>query len=57
MTDRDCSNCCFAEKCRIENGCDDYYPANDDGYAVPEILESERMEYYNAWIQYISEYN
>lgn len=57
MTDRDCSNCCFAEKCRIENGCDDYYPVSDDEYFALEILESERMEYYNAWIQYVSEYN
>lgn len=57
MTERDCSNCYFAEKCRIENGCDDYYPVNDDGHAEHEMIESERVEYYNAWIQYIYEYN
>lgn len=57
MANRDCSNCCFAGKCRFENGCEDYYPANDDSYATLEMQEAERAEYYNAWIQYVSEYN
>lgn len=57
MIDRDCSKCCFGDKCRCEGGCGDYYPANDDSYATPEMIDAERAEYYNAWIQYVSEYN
>ena len=57
MINRACSKCCFGDKCRCEGGCDDYYPANDDSYATPEMIDAERTEYYNAWIQYVSEYN
>lgn len=54
---RDCRKCCFYGKCISEDGCDDYYPANDDGYVSQDVLDADKESYFSAWIEYISEYN
>lgn len=48
-----CKDCYFYGKCYLDEECDDFTPISDD--LSEEELEDLRQEYYEAWVEYISE--
>ena len=58
MSSRKCTNCCFGDKCHSNQVCDDYAPIIDEptDEEIAEMIEAERDAFYDAWIEYISEY-
>lgn len=53
-----CSNCYFGDKCGCGEICDDYAPLIDEltDEEVSKMVEIGRVAFYDAWIEYISEY-
>ena len=54
-----CGNCIFGHLCRCSQECEYYTPLNnfeDDKY-INEIVEDSRVEYYSAYIDYVSEFD
>ena len=51
-----CTCCLFFENCTtFYKDCDAYSPIQEDD--IDEFVESRRQEFYDAWFEYISEYN
>lgn len=58
MNNRRCSNCYFGDKCRSNQACEDYSPIIDEptDAEVEKMIEDGRETFYEAWNEYISEY-
>ena len=59
MLSKDCLHCCFGDKCKQEEPCENYYPIDQDAEDefIYKLTQDSRIEYYSAWFEYISEYN
>lgn len=59
MAKRLCDSCYFSGKCVSGGKCDDYVPVDrcgEDEY-IRQIVEENRQSYYDAWVEYIDEFN
>ena len=54
-----CKYCIFGHICCSEQPCEDYVPVDreHEDEMIADQLESEKSEYYDAYIEYISEYS
>ncbi|MBP5462535.1 MAG: hypothetical protein J6Y20_10450 [Lachnospiraceae bacterium] len=56
---KSCLNCYFGDKCYCEQVCEFYCPIGEEAEdeAVCEFVEQSRAEFYEAWFEYIEEYD
>ncbi len=54
-----CKTCLFHTICKSTRLCDNYYPADErtEEEISIESEEAEKREYYDAWLEYIEDYN
>lgn len=54
-----CFNCYFGDKCKDKNLCDGYSSLIDEftDSEILDIIESGRIEFFDEWQEYITEYD
>ena len=54
-----CKTCLFHTVCKRTRLCDNYYPANEEAEEELSIQneKTEKREYFDAWLEYIRDYN
>lgn len=58
MRSRKCSVCIFDEICTCKSSvCSYYSPIDEYDNSDLEYVEESRYEFYDAWFEYISDYN
>ena len=55
---KSCLNCLFGDKCMCEKVCEFYCPIGEEAEsdAENEMIERSRVEFYEAWFEYLEEY-
>lgn len=58
MDRRNCEECIFYDICDSHSVCN-YYSVDDiiDDYTIEKDIEEGRIEYYDEWILYVTEYD
>ena len=56
---RMCKNCVYADNCKSNHVCDDFYPAdgNLEDIVIEKMIEFERTAFRKEWHQYITGFN
>lgn len=55
MKNKSCQNCLYIDTCPATRPCEHYYPIDEDGELIDDLIESGRERFREEWNQYVME--